>query len=227
MNWLWKLLVWLDDLFDEYVEYFVTVCVFVCLVCWLLALSGCMSIPRLKLPSVEVTAPKEVGKPGEASEVTEKTGFRVPANSRISVIRTEPLPKEGVLLPGKTEWTVELPEPTDFVQEAKAIKASTGTVDTTLASKRIEAAERRWLLFTAIGCAIGAILARALVPSWHSISNGLFLAAAVAGVSWKVSELPAWLWAVGLVMAGLLVLGYKRAEWDANKDGIPDFLQKK
>lgn len=227
MRYFWGIWLWLEAILDEYHEWFVTVILAAIIVAAIVLNSGCSVLPRLKLPSVDVTAPKDVGKPAEASEVTEKTGFRIPANSKVSVIRKDPLPSTGYLAPATTEFTFELPEPTDFMAEAKAISASSGTIDTTVATKRIEAQERRWLLFTAIACAIGAVLARALVPAWHSISNGLFVAAAIAGVSWKVSELPAWLWAIGLAMAALLILGYKRAEWDANKDGIPDILQKK
>lgn len=189
--------------------------------------AGCMSIPKISLPKIgKVTAPKDVGSPATLSEGTERTGMRIPANSKVTVTKTDPLPSTGVLLPGKTEWTFELPEPTDFLAEARKIQASTGTVDTTVASKRIEAQERRWLLFAAIGCGVAGLVIRSLMPAWPALSNGLFLGAILAGISWRVAELPAWMWGVGIVIALLLVAGYKRAEWDKNKDGIPDILQK-
>jgi len=35
------------------------------------------------------------------------------------------------------------------------------------------------------------------------------------------------LWMAVIVGVGLLALGYKRAEWDANRNGVPDFLENK
>lgn len=198
---------------------------FLAVVC-LAVLPGCSVLPKVKLPGIgQVSAFEDAGKPATIDADTERTGFRVPKNSKVTVVRTEPLPGEGFLLPGKTQWTVELPEPTDFMQEVRRIQASTGTVDTSVAMHKADLAERRWLLFVAVGCALAGLIIRSMLPAWPSLSNGLLLGAAVAGISWKLAEIPGWLWAVGILISLILVAGYKRAEWDKDKDGIPDFLQ--
>lgn len=99
--------------------------------------------------------------------------------------------------------------------------------DTSVDKHKIDVAERRWLLFAAIGAGIAAVVLKSMLPGWGGLSNGMGAGAIILFAAWKFSEVPWWasLIVVGIVAA--MALGYKRAEWDKNGDGIPDILQKK
>jgi hypothetical protein len=165
----------------------------------------------------------DAGTPATLNGGEVRTGFRVPANSKVTLTKTA----ATATTPAVEVSTFDFSEPTEFEQTASTIIASTGTIDTSVAQHRIDAQERRWLLFAAIGCAIGGLVARSLLPAWPGLSNGLLIAAPLAFAAWKLAEVPAWLWLVAIGIMAVLALGYKRAEWDANKDLIPDVLQKK
>lgn len=193
-----------------------------------LCLVGCTYLPSLKIGKDRVTAPRDAGSPATLNKDEVKTTLDVPANTTVvtTQVAATPATDKSPAMPAYTTTEWRFLAPTKFEQTAVGLLASTGTVDTSVAKHRIDAAERRWLLWAAIGCGIGGILVRSLLPAWPAMSNGLLLAAALAGLSWKFSELPAWLWATVIGGAVLLIVGYKRAEWDANKDGVPDFLQR-
>lgn len=185
--------------------------------------------PRIKHGDTTVHAPRDAGTPAVVDSGETKTAFDVPAETKLSttVVEAVPATSSTPFVPSRTVTEWSFMRPTRFEQIAATLQASTGTVDTSIAKHRIDVGERRWLLFTAIGCGIAGILARSLVPAWPSISNGLLGAAVLAGLAWKFAEIPAWLFLVTIGLAGLVVAVYKRAEWDANGDGIPDALQKK
>ena len=187
-----------------------------------LALAGCAT-GRIKLGENSVTGVPDPGTPATLTSGEMRTGFRVPAKSKLVRTRTAATPTSPAI---ETD-TWDFSEPTEFEQWSSTQAANTGTIDTTVTKHRIDAAERRWLLWAALAAGFGGLIVRSLLPAWPGLSNGLLLGAAVAFVSWKVAEIPPWLWGVGIVIAGLLALGYKRGEWDANKNGVPDFLEKK
>lgn len=184
----------------------------------LLALmSGCSILPRIKLPNgATVTAPRDAGKPATLTSGEVRTGFRVPAHSKLTVTAIEALPasdKEPAQAAREISvW--EFAEPTQFERVATSLSADTGTVDTSVAKHRIDAAQRVWLLWAAIGCGVGGILAMQLVSAWPSLGRGLLAASAAAFAAWKMSEVPAWLWGAVIVVVILVILGYKRAEAD-------------
>jgi hypothetical protein len=177
-----------------------------------LLLCGCSVLPKIKMPGVgTVQAFKDAGTPATIAEGTERTGFRVPAKSKMTVTRRDALPSEGVLLPAETSWTFELPEATDFMSEVRQIQASTGTVDTSVAKRRADNEERRIILFAAIAAGIATI---ASVKFWPSIS--MLLGALTLGlvILWQAASWPAWAWAlVGLPLAAAGIWwGYSRKE---------------
>ena len=187
-----------------------------------LTLCGCSVLPKIKMPGVgTVTAFKDAGQPATMAEGTEKTGMRIPANSKVTVVRTEELPSEGILLPSKTEWTFEMKEPTDLMQEVRRIQASTGTVDTSVAKRRADNEERRLILIAAI---IAAIATVASVKFWPSIS--MLLGALTLGlfILWQAASWPAWAWAlVGLPLAGAGIWwGYSRREKQEEKKEVEE-----
>ena len=188
-----------------------------------LLLAGCqLSKGKLKITDekTEVSTPTEAKANTQVSDSHEET-------------TTEIYP--GTKVTGRIES--DLPKPTDFVitypkitvksaSNARAIQYATEP-DQTIAIKKQEDKERRVLLYAAIAFAAIGVILRVVLHTWPALSNGFLLSAGIAGVAWKVAEIPAWMCAMGIAVAVLLILGYKRGEWDANKNGIPDFLEDK
>ncbi len=191
------------------------------------ALLGCMS-PRAAIGKLRAQAPKDAGTPATVEKRDTSAKLETPAGTQVRVERTDPVPAtaETKFSPGRTltEWT--FPDTAVFTFDVQQARASSGTVDTSVAKHRIDVEERRWLLWTAIGCALAGLVVRSLLPAWPSLSNGLLIAAPLAFAAWKVADIPAWLWLVALGVVAALALGYKRAEWDRDGDGIPDALQR-
>lgn len=194
----------------------------------LLVLPGCAHLPRIAIGKDSVVGNRDAGKPATLSRNEATTTLGIPKETTVLVTETDAVPATPTTpyVPRKltTEWTFS--QPSSFESWRADTHADTGTIDTTVAKHRIDVAERRWLLFTAIACGIAGLLVRSLLPAWPSLSNGLFLAAICAGLSWKLSDIPSWLWAAIIGCVVVLILGYKRAEWDKDNDGIPDFLQR-
>ena len=200
-----------------------------------LCLMGCGLIPaRIKAPGVSVQGVRDAGKP--ATLVTSDSGESValPEGSRVTVTKVEAMPAKPATAteaaqpaqPAKTITEIQPSGPTIWQKTETKVNADTGTVDTSIAQHRIDVAERRWLLWAAIGCGIAGIVIRSMIPAYPSLSNGLLIAAALAGASWKLADIPSWIWLVALGVFGALAAGYKRAELDKDGDGVPDVLQK-
>jgi hypothetical protein len=115
--------------------------------------------------------------------------------------------------------------------ESHGEAASTGTVDTTVAVKKAEltqaSKDRAPLLWVAIACGVLGVVARIVVKEWPAIGNGFLAAAALAGIAWKVAEVPWWGFLGIFLVVGAIMAGYKRAEWDRDGNGLPDFLERK
>lgn len=100
-----------------------------------------------------------------------------------------------------------------YIEQIKSTSANSGQINTTVAQSEISSKERRPLLYAAMAC-IG--LAGFFV--WRAYPTGAFLsgvAAVVFFTLWKLDELPAWLWAVGVALIGIgvgIYLGYERKE---------------
>lgn len=189
-------------------------------------LSGCSSVPRLKVRArgeeFNVVGNRDAGTPASAKSGGSVTTLPLAAGSKVTWT-SAPNVEAGVV-------SVELSAPSEFRVESHASEASTGTIDTTVAKHRIDTeaatAERKPLLWVAIGCGVLGVILRVVVKEWPAWGNGFMLAGAVAGLAWKVAEIPWWAFLAVILGVLLLVLGYKRKEWDANGDGVPDVLQK-
>lgn len=192
-----------------------------------LALSACTRLPSIKLGKSTITGNRDAGTPATVSSNDSTSTLNIPAGTKVVTAVTAPTPATSTTpyVPSltRTEWTFS--SPTTFESTAAALLASTGTIDTSVAKHRIDVAERRWLLWAGIACGIAGLVVKSLLPTWPSLSNGLLFAAPCALAAWKFSEIPAWLWFIAIAVVVFLALGYKRAEWDANGDGIPDTLQ--
>jgi hypothetical protein len=194
----------------------------------LVILTGCVRLPKIDFGGKQVIAPRDAGSPATLAQNEGKSTLVIPAETKVVSTETYPVPATATTpyVPRQitTEWSFS--KPTSFEMWSKDAQASTGTIDTTVAKHRIDVADRSKLLWIAIGCGVAGIIVRSLLPAWPALSNGLLIAAPCAFAAWKFSDVPSWLWAIILGIVGFMALGYKKAEWDKNNDGIPDVLQK-
>lgn len=125
-------------------------------ICLALALTaaGCKTVPQIITKAGAVIGVPDAGKPATLTSGESRTGFRVPANSRLTVTKTEAAPDA----PAREVSVWEFSAPTQFEQVSSSILANTGTVDTVVATRRIDAEERRWLLWAGIGAVLVGIV---------------------------------------------------------------------
>lgn len=205
-------------------------------VLWLL--SGCAVLGKrgvIKSGDTTVQGVANAGTPTTLNTSNAGTTVPLPAGSTITVTKEEAIPAKPATanepakpaVPAKETTVITPSAATEYRHTEATIRADTGTVDTSVAKHAQDVAERRWLLWVAIGCMVGGLVIRSMMPAWPSLSNGLLMAAVAAGVSWKLADVPSWIWLCVLAGVGLMVAGYKRAEWDRDGDGVPDILQHK
>lgn len=206
-----------------------------------LLLTGCVSKPRARIGDIEAAGPKDAGTPATVTTTKAGEAATIPTGSRVVITETaaveaqpaRPATPDSPAQPAQpaqpaTRVTEIVPAaPMVWERKEDTARASSGTVDTSLGHHRIEAEERRVLLYIGIGLGILGLVVRSMLPAWPSLSNGLLAGAVIAGISWKVAALPSWVWTLALAAAALLAMGYKRAEWDRDGDGVPDILQSK
>lgn len=193
-------------------------------------LSGCASgTGRLHIGRNKVQSVPNPGTPATLNTAKQTGSIRIPKNSKITRTETaaEPATQTKPAEPAKITTVVENSEPTEWVETKESVSANTGTVDTSVAKHKIDVEDRKWLLWTAIACGIAGLVVKSMLPAWPALSNGLLIASPLAFAAWKLADVPSWLWFVAVAVVGLLALGYKRAEWDKDSDGIPDFLEGK
>lgn len=199
--------------------------------------AGCSTfrLPRIAIPGVSVTAPKDAGKPATMDSDTSVSRFAIPAGAVLTVEKVAATPAQpktattpaAPAVPAKEVRTWTFPEASAYVEHAQKVLATTGTIDTSVAMHAADNAERRILLWVAIVAAVAFVVLRGLVPAWPILSNSSGLIAALAFAAWKFSEVPVWTLGAVVAVAGIAVFFYKRGEWDANGNGIPDALEKK
>ena len=195
-----------------------------------LCLLGCgTALPKVKVKGATAQGPRDIGAPATVESGGTVTTLPVPAGSTVESVPAVPASATSAAIPAAVK--VVLAGASELRSETHASKASSGSTDSTVAVKRIEvenaASERRPLLWAAIACGVLGILARSLVKEWPAVGNGLLGAAVLAAIAWKVAEVPWWAFAALLAVVALGIAFYKRAEWDANGNGIPDALEKK
>lgn len=179
----------------------------------LLLFSGCLNTGRVKNGPVSITPPVNASSPSSASVEVGAVETVIPAGAVKRVKETEATADS----PATKETVYEFPVAS--VEREKSTKhtaiiANERAPDQTVALAKVEAAERRWLLFAAIGAGIAGIVIRSMMPAWPGISNGLLIGAAIAGVAWKVAALPVWIWLIPVAWMVAQAMGYGRADAD-------------
>ncbi len=178
----------------------------------------------LKSEDVTVTAVGDAGKPGELHTSNGAEKVPIPAGSTITVRKTDAVPAtDKTPFQPAVEWTeVKLNGPSYWERTKKDVDASTGTVDTSVALKKVQVAESRPLLYAAIASLLGCGFF--LYRAYPTPAFACGCAAIVFFLAWKVSGVPDWMWGVGacgLVAAVGLYLGHERGEKAAVVAGTP------
>lgn len=143
-----------------------------------------------------MTAPNDPGKPATLNTADAKESLAIPAGSTVMVTKTEAAPAtQTTPFQPAVEFTeVKLNGPTIWQKAKTEVAANTGTVDTSVAQKKIDVASREPLLFAAIAGVLGAI-----VFVYLHYPTPAMLCGAAAGLfflAWKLSDLPPWIWAL-------------------------------
>ncbi len=177
-------------------------------------LSGCSPFNRggkISTGGVTVTAQPDAGKPATLSTAEAGTSMAIPAGSTLKITQTDATPSA----PATTVTEIVPSAPTEIRHTEKKVNADSGTVDTSVALKKIEAAESRVLLYAALACVVAAgffIWAQYPTPAMACGAG-----AVIFFLSWKASGLPDWFWACGAVAVcvGIAIyLGHKRGLYE-------------
>ncbi len=195
----------------------------------LFLLSGCgwLGVPKIKVGGSTVTAPKDVGKPATLATTEAGTSVVLPAGSTVTVTKVDAVPatQTAPAQSAKEITTISPAGPTEYVHKESTVAAQTGTVDTSVRTHEIDAEERRPLLYMAIGGVVAGI--GFMYVRFQAIAVMCFIGAGAFFLAWRMAEISPWVGGLFIVAALAGFAFYKRAEWDKDGDGIPDFLQKK
>ncbi len=187
----------------------------------MLALCGCSLFQKKGVATIgknSVAAVADAGKPATLATSDGKESVAIPKDTEVVITKTE----ATATAPATETTRVHFNSPTEWQKFTATVAANTGTVDTSVALKKVDAAESRPLLYAAIASLLlcGFFLYRAY-PTPAFACGG---AAVVFFIAWKVSGIPDWMWAVGacaLAGAVALYLGHERGEKAAVVAGTP------
>ena len=176
---------------------------------------GCKTVGRIRSGGTVVTGVADAGKPASLDTGESKQAVAIPANSPVSVTKTEAVPATATtpFRPAMEVFSFTPAKDTRYEAVSSTLRADTGTVDTSIAAKRIEAQEARILLYASIAALVGAGVFLWLKYPTPAMMCGA--ASVLFFVCWRLADLPPWLWAVGLVAlagAAFLWLGHEKGE---------------
>lgn len=183
------------------------------LICLLLA--GCSRSGKITAGRATVLGVPDAGKPATLSTGEVRSGVAIPKDTPVTITETEAQPAtESTPFKPATRVVAFVPAfDTKMESVATSLNANTGTVDTSIAMKRIEVQSRQALLYAAIGSLVaGGVFIFIKYPTPAYICGG---AAAVFFAAWKMADLPSWFWALGVAaLAGAFFLwrGHEKGE---------------
>lgn len=215
------------------VIWFVVVVALAALVMFLMP--GCLTKGRIKgQGGVVVQGPKDGNNVSLAQE--QSTGvLTLPAGSKLTTVKESASPAVPATettpaippKPAREITEVTLSRDTTWRKDETKIAADTGVIDQTVALRRIQVSENRYLLITSIGC---MILAGAFFYIKYPTPALMCAAGSViAFIAWKVADLPPWFWImVPCLVVGAVFLwrGYERKE-NEEKDRAAELAKAK
>jgi len=192
-----------------------------------LILTGCslfQGAPKVSLPGVTAQAPKDAGTPAVVTKSDAGVSVALPAGSEVVVVKESAVSAtdKTPALPAKETTTIKPAGPTEYHQTESKTAASSGTVDTSIALKKVEVGESRPLLYASLACLVGAaffIWAKYPTPAVCCGAGSVVLF-----MAWKLSDLPSWFYIVGLLAAGagvFLYVGHEKGEKHAATNPTP------
>ncbi len=199
-------------------------------------MSGCAMLRgRIKGDGVTVQGAKDANgvslAQGKSGEV-----LPLPAGSKLVIARTEameaiPATQTTPGQPAKAATEVVevvVSQDTAWRRDKTEVMANTGVIDQTVALRRIQTAENRYLLFAAIGAAVaGGFFLYIKYPTPALMCGG---ASVVFFLAWRLSGLPDYFWVIGVIAgAGAFFLwrGHSRGEGDGIKAAISGEVEPK
>jgi len=169
-----------------------------------LVFSGCawFGAGRITSGGTTVQGVKDAGSPATIAKSDAGVSVALPQGSEVVVTKSEAIPAtdKTPAVPAKEITSIRPNGPSEYHQTESKTAASTGTIDQSVALKKVEAAEDRILLYGALGLAVaGGIF------FWLKYPSPALMCWAGAGISflaWKVSGLPSWFWGLSVLAAG-------------------------
>ncbi len=157
----------------------------------------------------------DAGKPATLESAQTKSGVTIPKDTPVSITRYEAVPAtdKTPFQPAREEVRFVPTFDTRLESVSATMSANTGTVDTTVALKKVQVSARAPLLYAAFAAAaLAAFFVYIQYPTPAMLAGG---AAVIFFLAWKLSELPEWVWALGLVsaVAGVVM-------WRAHERGL-------
>lgn len=171
-------------------------------------LVGCATSPVIR--NRDTTVKGTPGQEGTTLKTEDKkAGFVIPAKSTYTVTTVAAhadQPAQAVAV-----WTFS--EPSFYEEALHYTVANTGKINTEVAKQKLDANERKPLLYGALVC-----LALTAVAIWKAYPTGAYLtggSAVVLFLAWKLDDMPDWFWMIGLAATAIaagLYFGYEKKE---------------
>lgn len=158
---------------------------------------------------------KDAGKPATLNTTDARESLPIPAGSTVTVTEIPAVAATATApaQPARRITEFKPSAPTEWQKFDTSVSANTGTVDTSIAAKRIDSEESRPLLYAALASLVGAGVCLYLrYPTPALMCGG---GAVVFFLAWKVSGMPPWFHVIGvaaLAGAGFLYLGHEKGE---------------
>lgn len=188
-------------------------------------MGACKAGYALSKSGAKVTPPSNAESPSSIKEGSKIETTELPAGSTIVDEKIEATATTPAVERRTTTVAKDTVQKT-VTNESEVTVSPPRPPDTTVELYKARAEDRKPLLYWAGGALVAGIVARGFAPSWPSISNGLFAIAAIFLGAWKFAEIP-WQATLGVVvLVVVMIMFYKRGQWDKDGDGIPDLLQK-
>lgn len=184
-----------------------------------LGLTGCAYFQKrgaIKVGDASVTGVADAGKPATLNTSQAGSVLPLPEGTTFTLTKFEAIPATlgpngHPAVPARTVTEIVLTKPTELRTTESRVQADTGTIDTTVAMKKINAAESRPLLYLAI---VSVIAVGFFMYKDYKTPAGMSAFSAVAFfLAWKASGLPDWFWMLGvagLVGGFFLYIGHER-----------------
>ncbi len=183
-------------------------CIMLAIFCWMLC--GCAMFQKkgvIKSGGATVAAVADAGKPATLATSDGKESLAIPKDTTVTITEHEATPTA----PAFKVTELHFNTPTEWQKFSQTVSANTGTVDTTVATKKLEVQAAQPLLYAAILGLLGAVVFVYLhypTPAMLcGAASGLFF------LAWRVSDLPSWIWAIAaaaIAAGAALYFGHER-----------------